>query len=97
MSTIFAFAVDTWRECRDAYELHLEVQHDAADRACRGVLVNKVGIARGITSGSLFLGPKTRAHKYASEELLEFWRTHPRVTFAQFERQWASHSLGGVA
>lgn len=90
MSLAFAQAADVWRQCRDDYELHLEAQYAAADKACRGILLNKRGRARGISAESLFLGPSSRAHAYASEELLEFWHEHPRITFAQFERQWWS-------
>lgn len=84
----FALAIDQWRECRDAYELHLEAQYTAADWACRGVLLNRRGKALGIDAASLFLGTRVRAVAYASDELVEFWRTYPRITFAQFEHQW---------
>jgi hypothetical protein len=87
-SVAFATAIDTWRECRAAYELHLESQTLAAENSCNGNLLNRRGRAAGIDPRSLFLGPQRRAEAYPTEELLEFWRTHPRVTFAQFERQW---------
>lgn len=88
MNTAFAFAVDMWRECRDAYERHLEAQYEAAERACRGVLLNRRGKAAAISPESLFLGRRVRAYAYASDELVEFWHAHPRITFAQFEHQW---------
>lgn len=88
MSPVFSNAINLWRECREAYGLHLEAQYAAADEACAGVLLNKRGIAAGIASESLFLGPRARAEAYASDELREFWQANPRVTFAQFERQW---------
>lgn len=85
---IFEHAVATWRECREAYALHLEAQYAAADNACRGVLLNKRGVALGVASESLFLGPRGRAEAYASDELRDYWHEHPRITYAQFERQW---------
>lgn len=90
MSAIFANALDQWRECRDAYELHLEAQYEAASTATRGHLLNRRGLAAGIASESLFLGPRRRAEAYASDELLEFWSATPRLTYAEFERQWWS-------
>jgi hypothetical protein len=87
-SPIFANAFALWRECRDAYELHLEAQLADAERECRGILLNRRGIAAGIAAESLFLGPAARANAYASDELLDYWATRPRITYAQFERQW---------
>ncbi len=87
-SAIFTSAVESWRECREAYAEHLEAQHTAAEQACRGVLLSRVGRAAGIAPESLFLGPLSRAEAYASDELREWWRTHPRLTYAAFERQW---------
>jgi len=88
-SPTFASAIDAWRECRDAYALHLEAAYEAADKACRGVLLNRRGRVAGISSESLFLGNRVRAYAYASDELVEHWSEHPRVTFAEFERQWS--------
>lgn len=87
-SATFAHAVREWRVIRAEYELHLEAQINAAERETRGNLLNPRGIALGISSSSLFLGPLSRAEAFASEELLAFWSRHPRVTFDQFERAW---------
>lgn len=86
--SVFADALAAWREAREAYQLHLEQQYAEASEVCRGHLLNRRGQAAGIDSASLFLGPRRRAEAYASAELLEFWQTHPRVTYAEFERQW---------
>ncbi|MBU4213561.1 MAG: hypothetical protein KJ792_02770 [Actinobacteria bacterium] len=88
-SVIFAEAASAWRECRDAYDLFLEDQHSQAERACRGNLLNRRGRTAGIRAETLFLGPWSRARAYASDELLEWWATHPRQTFSQFERSWS--------
>lgn|GEM_PF-1285401 len=94
-SAIFAAALDAWAECREAYALHLEAQYAAAVDATNGVLLNARGRAEGVASPSLFLGPRSRAEAFASAELREFWSTHPRVTFAQFERDWWNGQGGG--
>lgn len=89
-SPIFAAALDAWAECREAYALHLEAQYEAALNATNGTLLNRRGIAEGVSTWSLFLGPRGRADAFASEELRAFWVRTPRVTFAQFEREWWS-------
>lgn len=77
-----------WRECRADYDDTLYAQYEAAEEATRGAMLNARGRARGIDAFSLFMGPEVRALAYASEELVEHWATHPRVTFAAFEKQW---------
>lgn len=88
MSLAFENALQQWRDCRAEYEDALLAQYIAAADECRGALVNRKGQAKGIDSISLFMGNRTRAYCYASEELVEYWQSHPRVTFADFERQW---------
>ncbi len=63
---------------------HLDQHYRAAEDACRGTLLNAAGRARGIDPRKLFYGPATRAYKYASEELVDWWRTHPRVTQVEY-------------
>lgn len=77
-----------WRECRAEFDLVLYTNYERAAEACRDRLVNERGRRGGVDPVSLFMGPERRAHAYASEELLEHWREHPRVTYAMFERQW---------
>lgn len=92
MSLIFQAAAAEWRRVRDEYELHLEAQYAQALEECNGVLLNARGKAAGIDSFSLFRGPGRRAAAYASDELMEFWQRHTRLTFAEFERasfMWA--------
>lgn len=86
--SIIASAFSDWRECRADFDLTLQAAYDAAEEGCRGALLNDRGRRKGIDSMSLFLGPAVRAYAYASEELVEWWQSHPRVTFAEFERQW---------
>ncbi len=52
----------------------------AAENATKGNMLNKAGKAAGIDERSLFTGPESRARRYASEELLAHWESHPRPT-----------------
>jgi hypothetical protein len=67
---------------------HVDYQYLDAIDATAGVLVNKVGREAGIDGYHLFTGPRSRAEKYASEELLEFWDSNPRLTMSEYENQW---------
>lgn len=77
-----------WRECRAEYGQTLYAQYVAAEEATNGAMLNARGRQKAIDAFTLFMGPEVRALAYASEELVEHWETHPRVTFAKFERQW---------
>lgn len=57
---------------------------DAAEDGTNGYMLNRRGKEAGISERSLFTGPEARAKKYASEELLNWWETHPRPTEAHF-------------
>lgn len=57
----------------------------AAEAGTNGYMLNRRGLEAGIDERSLFTGPESRARKYASEELLEWWETHPRPTEAFFQ------------
>lgn len=86
MSKIISEAFALRRVVRGEYQLLLEDMFNAADQATGGNLLNKEARARGVSSWSLFMGPERRAQKWASEELLDFWRSRPRVTYADYER-----------
>jgi hypothetical protein len=58
---------------------------EEAEKATRGNMLNKAGRAAGIDERSLFTGPESRARRYASEELLNHWQSHPRPTSAYFQ------------
>lgn len=92
VSLIFDSAAAEYRRVREEYQLHLEAQRAAAVDECNGVLLNARGKAAGIDPFTLFKGPGVRAAAYASEELVEFWQRHTRVTWERFERasyMWA--------
>jgi hypothetical protein len=55
-----------------------------AETATNGYMLNRAGLANNIDERSLFTGPESRARRYASEELLQHWQTHPRPTSAMF-------------
>ena len=63
----------------------------AAEAECRGELVNRAGVAAGVRDGfALWSGPRWLAEKYATEELLEFWLTHPRMTVTEYAARRAA-------
>ncbi len=84
-SAIFSAAVDQWRELNTEWRDVIEAQFVAAEEATRGNLLNARGRERQVDAFSLFYGPDVRARAYASEELIAFWSTTPRVTFADYE------------
>ncbi len=86
--SIISEAFSAWRECRVEYDETLYTQYVAAEEATNGAMLNARGREKGIDPFSLFMGNETRALAYASEELVEHWAQHPRITFARFERQW---------
>lgn len=88
MSLRFERAMSEWREMRAEYELKLYADYDAAEEACLGEMLNDRGRRAGIDPVSLFYGNETRAFAYASDELREWWETHPRTTVAAFEASW---------
>lgn len=88
VSALVARGFAEWRECRQEYALALDSAYERAAEATNDRLVNELGRRAGIAPESLFLVPERRAYRYASPELIEWWETHPRLTFEAFERQW---------
>ncbi|KQP81556.1 hypothetical protein [Aeromicrobium sp. Leaf291] len=89
-SPIFADAAARWREVRDAHRALVETMFVAAEAECRGNLLNRRGRDAGIDPFTLFYGTEARAYAYASDELIEFWQSHPRLPLVEFERQAAA-------
>jgi len=87
VSLVFRHAAAAYAALRAEYEDLRMSAYLAAEEATRGALMNRLGHRRGIDPYSLFMGTEARAMCYASDELVEWWRDHPRVTFAAFERQ----------
>lgn len=69
---------------RSAFQDHARQSYLNAEDVTRGVLVNKAGQARGVHGGMLFTGPESRARKWASRELLDYWQEHGRMTVDDF-------------
>lgn len=86
-SAVFTAAVDEWRTLREEFELLREAAFARAQDATNGAMLNARGRRAKIDPYSLFIGPTARAHAYASRELIDHWAAHPRVTYAQFERE----------
>jgi hypothetical protein len=95
-STIFENAARQWHEMRSDFLGHVDNEYDKALEACSGVLVNKEGRALHVDGYTLFTGTQRRADKYASEELKEYWGTHPRLSLEDYELLWLSGQLQEV-
>lgn len=87
MSLIIRAAFARRAEIRAEYEEVLWAAYQRAETACNGRLLNRRGAAAGIDPIRLFKSNTAFAYAYASEELIEHWRTHPRPTFAAYEAQ----------
>jgi len=72
---------------------YVDDAYNKAVKATAGVLVNNEGRAKHIDGYSLFRSNRAFARKYASEELLEHWDSHPRLTMVEYERQWLQGKL----
>jgi hypothetical protein len=86
-SAAVRFGLDLRKQIRAEFEEYRLAAYEAASEACRGRLLNDRGRRAGIDAWDLFIGNEARARAYASEELIEHWTTHPRVTVAAYERQ----------
>lgn len=74
--------------CREEYDAHLYTAYLEAETACRGHLLTREAVAKGIDPLTLFSGPAARARKYASEELRTWWARNGRITYAEWKFQW---------
>lgn len=72
---------------REEYEDVFWMQYEQAELATNGRLLNRRGMKAGIDPVQLFRANATYRNAYASEELLDFWRDRPHLTFAAYERQ----------
>ncbi len=70
---------------RRQYQESLHHQYLDAERVTRGHLLTPEGRRKGIDPKTLFSGNNVAANKWASDELKEYWQTHPRKTFTQFK------------
>jgi minor capsid protein 2 len=75
---------------RKAFRDHVYEQYIAAEDATRGHMLTPQGQAAGIDPHDLFTGPASRARKWASDELKEWWDEHGRITYDG----WVARLLG---
>jgi hypothetical protein len=76
------------RACREEYDSFLHTSYTSAEDECRGVMLNRDGLAAGIHPASLFSGPASRVRKYASEELRSWFARTGRITYGEWKYQW---------
>lgn len=88
MSAIMDAAFETYREMRADFEHYRRSRFVRAHTELRGELLNAAGRNARIDPGALFLGPRARVDRYASEELKAWFGEHGRLTVEEFERQW---------
>lgn len=73
-----------WREVKREWLLVAEAALLLAEAETNGYLLSAEGRAAGIDPFMLWTGTEASALKYASEELLEHWSRHPRVTVSAY-------------
>lgn len=96
MSAIYDYAAELWRAMRDDFEHYREASFAAAHEHTRGVMLSRRGRAAGIDPRDLWAMPESRARRYASEELCEYWDTKGRPTQSAYEAGWLDgHRFGG--
>jgi hypothetical protein len=76
------------RACREEYDSHLSTSYVAAETECRGQMLSREGLAKGIDPRTLFTGPASRVRTYASEELRTWFSRQGRMTFAEWKYNW---------
>lgn len=72
---------------RQSYKDHISRAYLAAEDHARGHMLTAEGDRLGIDPVSLFSGPESRARRYASPELKEWWDEHGRPTFEGWKAQ----------
>jgi hypothetical protein len=63
------------------------IRYHQAEDECRGHLLNDAGEAAGIDPYTLFHGPARAAARYASEELMDWWRANGRQTWIEYKAE----------
>lgn len=74
----------------------IEREWRQAEAATNGYMLNRRGREAGINERTLFRGPEARARKYASEELLTYWESHPRPTEAYLQGYGGAYGRPGT-
>jgi hypothetical protein len=82
---------------RRAYKEQIAIAYVQAEAATNGHMLSPAGRAAGIDPYSLFSGPRSRAAKWASDELKEWWEQNGRPTFTEFKGQMEGGRAGRAA
>ncbi|WP_236586755.1 phage minor capsid protein [Streptomyces sp. FR-008] len=89
----------TRAQAREMYWEYVQRQISAAEEATNGYMFNKKYAGKGHSYESLFTGPHRIGYARASDELKEWWETHPRLTQAEFitmvtgkTQRWAANA-----
>lgn len=72
---------------RRSYDEWLHMSYLQAEKATRGSMLNRAGKKAGVDPLTLFTGPVSRARRYASEDLMRWWRQNQRMNLTQFRAQ----------
>ena len=72
---------------RRSYDEWLHMTYLEAEKATRGHMLNRAGQQAGIDPLTLFTGPVSRARRYASEDLMRWWRNNKRMNLTEFRAQ----------
>lgn len=79
---------------RDAFKDDIRRRTVSAEGATNGYMLSPAGKKAGIDPWSLFTGPESRARKYASPELKEWWDQNGRPTAADFQANLMGRKAG---
>jgi hypothetical protein len=79
---------------RAAYKDDIRRRTVMAENATNGYMLSPAGKKAGIEPYSLFTGPESRARKYASPELKEWFDQNGRPTAADFQAQMTGQKTG---
>jgi hypothetical protein len=79
---------------RDAFKDEVRRRIVSAEAATNGYLLSPEGKKAGIDPWTLFTGPESRARKYASSELKEWWDQNGRPTAADFQANLMGKKAG---
>lgn len=83
---------------RRQYDEHVHLSYVTAERAVRGHMLSREGLAEHVDPISLFSGTSARARKYASEDLLRYWADNGgRQTYTEFRAQVLGRSSDKAA
>jgi hypothetical protein len=77
----------TRAQIRELYDEYVYTAYLRAEADCRGELLNRRAQSLGVDPVSLWSGPAHVAYSRASEELIEWWAQHGRLTLVEFTEQ----------